>query len=133
MLKSSTTVRVRFAETDAMSVVYHGNYFTWFECARITMMDEIGLPYSVLHAKDYHLPVIEAWIKYLYPAKFDDLVTIHATVKEMPAVKIRIDYDVECNGKLLCQAYTVHAFVNGRGMPVKPDKEFIQKFKEKFD
>lgn len=133
MISSSTKIRVRFAETDAMKVAYHGNYFAWFEAARIELLDNLKMPYRELDAQGMHLPVLEVGVKYLRPAKFDDVLTINAVIKERPSVKIRIDYEVFCGEQKLCEAFSKHAFVNSQGYPIKPPAQFLNKLREFFD
>ena len=71
-----TRVRVRYAETDMMGIVYHGNYLPWFEVGRTTLLKECGLPYRELEAQGYHLPVIELGVKYARPALYDDVLDL---------------------------------------------------------
>ncbi len=133
MICASTTVNVRFAETDAMGVVYHANYLPWCECARLTLLDGLGANYTDLIKLGYHLPVIEAKIKYKFPAKFGDEVEIRAKILERPSVKIKIEYEIITNSKLLASASTTHVFINTAGMPVKPPREFLSILQKAFD
>ncbi|MBR4596952.1 MAG: acyl-CoA thioesterase [Opitutales bacterium] len=133
MISSETKIRVRFAETDAMRVAYHGNYFAWFEVSRVEMLDSVGLSYKELDAKGCHLPVLEVHSKFIRPAKFDDVLTIRACVKERPGVKIKIEYEVFCGDEKLCEGYTIHAFVNSQGVPIKPPAAFINRLRQYFD
>ncbi len=132
MLESKTRLKVRFAETDAMGVVYHANYLEWCEMSRVDMMNSIGMPYSELIKMGYHLPVFEAHLNYKYPAKFDDDIEVTAKIAEMPSVKIRVDYEIRSGDRLLVSGYTMHAFVNLKGVPVKPPRNFLEKLSEKF-
>ena len=132
MISSETKLRVRFAETDAMRVAYHGNYFAWFEVSRIEMLDKIGLSYKELDSLGCHLPVLEVHSKFMRPAKFDDVLTIRASLKEKPSVKIKIEYEVFCEDKKLCEGYTIHAFVNSNGIPMKPPTFFLNKLRQYF-
>ena len=72
MPDSSTTVRVRYAETDKMGVAYHANYFVWFEVARCDLLRALGSTYRDLEARGVMLPVIEARCEYRTPARYDD-------------------------------------------------------------
>ncbi len=124
MIASTTEIRVRYAETDRMGVAYHANYLTWFEVARVQMLDEIGCPYRDLEADGYRLPVFEANIRYLRPLTFDDRVTIEAVMKEKPGLRIRIDYTVSCRDELIARGFTRHAFINADGRPTRPPPSF---------
>src|SRR5687768_17754441 len=82
MIESRTQVVVRYAETDMMGVVYHGNYLPWFEVGRTTLLKELGLPYRQLEADGYRLPVLEVSAKYLRPAVYDDTITIVTVLRD---------------------------------------------------
>ncbi len=133
MIVSETKIKVRFAETDGMGIAYHGNYFAWFEASRVDMLDMLGQPYKELSKAGYHLPVLEVGVRYQRSAFFDDILTVRATIKERPTVKIRIDYEIFCGQTKLCEGFTKHAFVNGSGIPIKPPAEFLSVLKKVFD
>ena len=80
MLYATTEIRVRYAETDKMGVVYHANYFVWFESVRIQLLDDLGLPYNDLEERGYFLPVLECRAKFLQPAHFDDRLTVTVAI-----------------------------------------------------
>jgi acyl-CoA thioester hydrolase len=103
MYISETQVRVRYAETDQMNIVYHGNYAQYFEVGRVESMRQLGLSYKDLEATGIIMPVIEWTAKYLRPAHYDDLLTVRTTLKEWP-VDHRIEFHQEVynqRGKLL--------------------------------
>lgn len=133
MIKTIAKVRVRFSETDAMGVVYHANYFPWFEIARTQMMTEIGLPYRELQDAGFLLPVLEANIAYRISAKYDDEVEVHAMMKTLPRARIRIDYEVRRDGELLTSGYTVHVFMNKEGLAIRPPSFFLEKLAKAFN
>jgi acyl-CoA thioester hydrolase len=85
MYTSETKLRVRYAETDQMGVVYHSNFFPWFESARGELVRELGFTYADLEKTGIIMPVVEVQCKYFNPARYDDLVTIKTTLKELPA------------------------------------------------
>ena len=76
---------------------------------------------------------MEEHLQYKFPARYDDEVEIKAAIKVRPAVRIKIEYEMRANGKLLVTGYTVHAFVDSRGMPVKPPKEIAKKLLDAYD
>lgn len=125
MITSTAKVRVRFAETDAMGVVYHANYLPWCEVARLELIGSIGLSYRKMNEDGFHLPVVEAHLNYKRPAKFDDIVEIKASIKTKPSVKVKVEYEIYANGVLLVSGYTMHVFVNREGLPVRPPKEVL--------
>ena len=131
-MKSHTIkLRVRFAETDGMGVVYHGRYFEYFEAARVRLLDEVGMPYTKLVELGYHLPVVEAQVRYRAPAKFDDDLEITATVAPIEGPRLNLSYKVTCRGDLLTEGKTVHAFINKNGFPVRPPQEFLDVINKK--
>ena len=125
MITAFVNIRVRYQETDGMGIAYHGNYLTWFEVARIHMLDELRYPYRTLEAQGYYLPVIEAYTKYEFPAYFDDCLKITAFIKEPSRLRIRIDYAITREDQHLASGYTSHAFINKKGQPVKPPADFM--------
>ena len=103
MYEHATTVRVRYAETDRMDVVYYGNYAMYFEIGRVEAIRNLGVSYKALEDMGIILPVVELNIKYLRPAKYDDLITIKSQIKELPQEHVII-FDQEVyneSGKLL--------------------------------
>jgi len=103
MYEHSTTVRVRYAETDRMDVVYYGNYAMYFEIGRVEAIRHLGVSYKDIEDMGIILPVVELNIKYLRPAKYDDLITIKSQIKTLPTDhKIVFDQEVYNEaGKLL--------------------------------
>ncbi len=126
MIQSRTQVTVRYAETDMMGVVYHGNYLPWFEIGRTTLLREQGLPYRQLEEDGFRLPVLEVAVKYLRPAVYDDTVTIVTTLRERPLLRIRLEYEVYRGEELLATGSTVHAFIDRSGRPVRPPPAFSE-------
>ena len=125
MITSRAQVTVRYAETDMMGVVYHGNYLPWFEIGRTTLLKEVGLPYRQLEAEGYRLPVLEVSAKYLRPAVYDDTLTIVTTMSEKPVLRIRLAYEVRRGDELLATGETVHAFIDLQGRPVRPPAAMV--------
>jgi acyl-CoA thioester hydrolase len=132
MIESRIEITVRYAETDMMGVVYHGNYLPWFEVGRTTLLKECGLPYRELEAQGYLLPVIEVGTKYFRPAVYDDTVTVITRLNERPLLRIRLDYEVRRGDELLVTGFTIHGFINKSGEPVRPPAHFTEKMRALF-
>jgi acyl-CoA thioester hydrolase len=132
MIQSRVEVTVRYAETDMMGVVYHGNYLPWFEIGRTTLLKEMGLPYRQLEEEGYRLPVLEVGAKYFRPAVYDDTVTIVTTLTEKPLLRIRLEYEVRRGDELLATGHTVHAFIDREGKPVRPPPKAVKAFATAF-
>jgi len=95
MFESITQVRVRYAETDQMNVVYHGNYAQYFEVARAEAIRKLGFTYKDMEALGTYMPITELHCKFLRPAHYDDLLSIKLLLKELPeAHKITFDHEV---------------------------------------
>ena len=118
MFNSETTIRVRYAETDQMNVVYHGNYAQYFEVARAEAIRELGFTYKEMEASGVVMPIVELHTKFLRPAKYDDLLTIKTQLREMPADH-RIEFHHEVyneEGKLLTIGRIVLYFLDAKTM-----------------
>jgi acyl-CoA thioester hydrolase len=132
VIESRTQVTVRYAETDMMGVVYHGNYLPWFEVGRTNLLKELGLPYRRLEEEGFRLPVLEVSARYLRPAVYDDTVTIVTRLLEKPLLRIRLEYEVKRGEELLATGHTVHAFIDREGRPVRPPASVVAVFNAAF-
>jgi acyl-CoA thioester hydrolase len=115
-------VRVRYAETDQMGVVYHANYLVWFEVGRVELMRAAGLDYKRLELdEDCWIMVVEASARYKAPARYDDELIIETRVASVRGPVIRFSYRIVRmgDGLLLCEGETVHVAV-GRDMKRRP-------------
>ena len=118
----ATRLRVRYAETDAMGVVYYGNYLAYFEDGRVSYLQRKGIPYSEMEAAGVFMPVAEAHCKYLAPARFEDELAIETSIGEAGRARVRFDYVVKRGDDVLAEGYTVHAARDREGRPVRiPD------------
>jgi acyl-CoA thioester hydrolase len=132
MITSRSTVTVRYAETDMMGIVYHANYLPWFEIGRTTLLKEQGVPYRELEAEGFRLPVLEVGVKYLRPALYDDEVTVITTLREKPLLRIRLEYELRRGHELLVTGFTLHAFIDREGKPVRPPANFTARMQALF-
>ena len=132
MIESRSQVTVRYAETDMMGVVYHGSYLPWFEVGRTTLLKEMGLAYRQLEAEGYRLPVLEVAAKYFRPALYDDVITIVTRIHDKPLLRIRLEYEVRRGEELLATGFTVHAFIDRAGRPVRPPASAVAVFAAAF-
>ena len=127
MIKSVTTIRIRYADTDQMKAAYYGRYFEYFEQARSDMLRDVGLPYSNVEEMGLLLPVIEAHAEYRRPARYDEEIRICAYLKEKPVARVRVDYEVLREGETepIAVGYTIHSFVNAAtGKPTRAPGQF---------
>ncbi|HOJ17074.1 MAG: acyl-CoA thioesterase [Ignavibacteriales bacterium] len=113
MLQNKCEIRVRYADTDQMAFVWHGNYLEYFEVARTEMLRKTGLSYKSLEDTGYYLPLIESHTNYKTPGKYDEVLEITSEMREIPSAKMRVDYTVrEKNSqRLIATGYTIHCFM----------------------
>jgi acyl-CoA thioester hydrolase len=127
MIRHETQVRVRYRDTDKMGVVYHAVYLEFFETGRTEMMRDYGLSYASIEANGVMFPLLEAYVKMMRPARYDDLLTITSSLSIPEGARMRIDYQIHCNGTLLVSGFTAHAFTTVDTMrPVRPPKAFLE-------
>ena len=111
--------RVPYADTDQMGVVYYANYLKYFEMFRSEMMIAAGESYQEMEHHGYALPVIEAVCHYKAPAHFEDILEITGRVAECRGVRVKIECEIHCRGKLLAEGHTIHACINREGKPAR--------------
>jgi len=127
MFTSEVQVRVRYAETDAMGVVYHGNYAPYFEVGRVESIRQLGLSYKDMEKLGVIMPVIEWHAKFLRPAHYDDLLTVKTILKELPSDH-RIEFFQEVYneaGKQLTLGRVVLYFMNASTMEKTSMPQFL--------
>jgi acyl-CoA thioester hydrolase len=117
-------IRVRYAETDKLGVVYHANYFAWFEVGRCELLRTIGKSYRDLEADGIRLPVIEAHCEYKSPALYDDELVVKTRGKLLSPARVEFMYEISrpADGILNAIGRTVHASLDTNGRPCRlPD------------
>jgi acyl-CoA thioester hydrolase len=122
---SVSRIRVRYAETDQMGVVYHSNYFVWFEVGRTDLLRGTGVTYREMEADGVSLPVIEAHCEYRQPARYDDDLEIRTTGTLMSPVRVAFTYEIvrPDDRQTVATGQTVHASIDRSGRPCRlPDR-----------
>jgi len=117
---ADASVRVRYAETDQMGVVYHGNYFTWFEVGRVELCRYLGFEYKKMEQDDDSIIVVaEAYCRYKRPARFDDVLTVRTRIVESQKRTIRFGYEVlnQSTGETIATGETLHVICDRQGRP----------------
>jgi acyl-CoA thioester hydrolase len=118
MYHTLTNVRVRYAETDQMNVVYHGNYAQYFEVGRAESIRQLGFTYKNMEEMGVIMPIVELHTKFIRPAHYDDLLTIHTILKELPSGH-RIEFHQEVyneKNELLTSGRVVLYFLKAKTM-----------------
>ncbi|MEG9326369.1 acyl-CoA thioester hydrolase [Salinimicrobium catena] len=129
MKSHNSYVKVRYAETDQMGVVYHGNYAQYLEIARIDWLDAIGISYKKMEEEGVMLPVYELKTRFKRSAKFDDLLKIETTLLKKPGVRIEFSYKIfNENKELLTEAETTLIFMDmKKNKPIKCPQYILEK------
>jgi acyl-CoA thioester hydrolase len=123
-------VRVIFADTDAMGIVYYANYLKWFEMGRVELLRSKGMVYRDLTSRGFHLPVVEAGVRYHTPARYDDSLRVHAEVRKLGGASIAFGYLIErADGKRIAEGETLHAFTDDSGKVVRMPADFLDRMR----
>ncbi|WP_300672054.1 thioesterase family protein [Soonwooa sp.] len=132
MIHTNTSVRVRYAETDAMKYVYYGNYATYFEVARVELFRSLGISYDEIEKRGILLPVSEYQIKYIKPALYDQVLTIKTIIKNKPGVRIVFDYEIyNEQDEKVSEATTTLFFLRAEDNKVIKCPDFLMELIEK--
>ncbi len=117
-MTSESRVRVRYAETDQMGIVYHANYLVWFEVGRADLLRQMGLDYKTMETEENcHIAVVEAIARYKAPARYDDELIVRTRIAHVRRSILAFDYAIHraIDNLLLCEGSTTHLVV-GRDM-----------------
>jgi acyl-CoA thioester hydrolase len=124
---SETTVRVRYAETDTMGVVYYSHYLTYFEVGRVEFLRQNGLPMSEVDKK-IHMPVVEARVRYVKPARLDDLLRVRSWIGERKRASFLFRYEIHhaATGELIATGESRHACWHPETQKMIPIPEWLE-------
>ena len=114
-ISGETRLRVRYAETDKMGVVYHSNLVIWFEVGRVELLRQLGFQYSEMEQKDNcHIPVVDLRVRYKAPAQYDDEIVVRTQIKNVRSSLLHFSYEVfrESDRTLLATGETMHIIVD---------------------
>jgi acyl-CoA thioester hydrolase len=117
---NDATLRVRYAETDQMGVVYHANYLIWFEVGRVELMRALGIEYKRMETEDdCHILVADMHCRYHFPARYDEVVRVRTRIAESRNRIIKFAYEVfrDPDGRLLATGDTTHVICGRNGKP----------------
>lgn len=136
MLKSKTTVRVLYADTDQMKFAYNGKYYEYFEIGRTELLRENGLTYKEFEAMGYHMPVREAFIRYKSAAFYDEVLEIESWSEKLPTSILRINHIIRSRERNveICEGYIDLMFVKADTMRAcRPPEFFINAIKHHYE
>ena len=133
MYTHKTELRVRYEETDQMGVVYYSNYLVWFEVGRAEYIRSLGTSYREFERRGVHIVVAEAYCKYEFPARYDDIVIIRTNLSEIGSRSMKYTYTVlrKADRKLIASGHTTHVFVGKNGKSMKIPKWVLGYIKKK--
>jgi acyl-CoA thioester hydrolase len=124
----SIRLRVRYGETDQMGTFYNARALDWFECGRTEALRALGLPYAELEDRGIFLPLIEAHAEYRGRARYDDLLELTTRMDFAGKARVRCDARIlkVAEAATIVVGYTVHAFTDRQGKPIRPPSWFIE-------
>ena len=117
MITGETKLRVRYAETDKMGVVYHSNFVIWFEVGRVELLRQLGFQYSEMETEDNcHIPVVDLRVSYKSPAQYDGEIVVRTQIKNVRSSLLHFGYEIfrETDRTLLATGETMHIIVNNK-------------------
>jgi acyl-CoA thioester hydrolase len=112
-------IRVRFAETDAMGIVHHGRYVPYLEEARVEYLRHIGHPYTEWREQGTDSAVLEVYVRYVAPLRFDDEVDVHTALAAVTRTTFQMSYLLRRDGDVCATAVTAHGLLNAAGRPIR--------------
>lgn len=120
-------LRVIYAHTDRMNVVYYSRYYEFFEAARSALLRRLDFPYESMEREGIFLPVVESHCRHFRPATYEDLLTIETHLEDEPGIKIKLTYKVLKDGeaRAIAEGYTIHSFVNRELRPIEAPASFL--------
>jgi len=127
-----TRIRVRYAETDQMGVVYHANHFIWFEVGRVELLRQFGFSYRDMEREDdCFIAVVDAQCRYKAPVHYDDEVIVHTFLKHVREKVIRFGYELRKaeTGELLAEGETTHIVADSKMKPRPLPEKYMQVFR----
>jgi acyl-CoA thioester hydrolase len=114
---TSVEIRVIYGDTDQAGIVYYANYLRFFEASRGAFLRERGRSYVEIEAAGLTMPVIEAHVRYLRPARYEDLLVVEVRLAKVRGASLRFEYDVKRDGEVIAQGFTEHACIGRDGRP----------------
>lgn len=132
MKRNQVNIRVIYADTDAMGIVYHTNYIKWFEIGRTELLRSVGIVYAEMEAQGYNLPLTEVYCNYLFPARYDQVIVVETYLEYIRRASMKFVYTIsdEDREKSLVEGYTVHACTNKLGKIVRIPAFILEKVNE---
>jgi len=130
--KNQVDIRVIYADTDAMGIVYHTNYIKWFEIGRTELLRGMGIVYAKVEAQGYNLPLTELYCNYLFPAQYDQIIVVETELEYLKRASMKFVYTIwdEDRERALVEGYTIHACTNKMGKIARIPSFILEKVNE---
>lgn len=126
MISTTHSLRVRYGETDSMKYVYYGNYAEYLEVARVELFRSIGISYDEIEKRGIWLPVSDYQIKYIKPARYDDILHIHTQITKRPTAKIEFEYCIfNDRNEKISEAHTTLFFLDAQTQKITRCPNFL--------
>lgn len=120
------THKVQYYETDKQGITHHSNYIRIMEEARVHALEQIGFSYERMEQDGVYSPVMSVTCDYKRPTTFADIIEVKISVAELSQLKAKFAYTMTSNGKIVCQATSLHCFLNSAGRPIVISERFPQ-------
>lgn len=120
------THKVQYYETDKQGITHHSNYIRIMEEARVHALEQMGFSYERMEQDGVYSPVMSVTCDYKRPTTFADIIEVKITVAELSQLKAKFAYTMTSNGKIVCQATSLHCFLNSAGRPIVISERFPQ-------
>jgi acyl-CoA thioester hydrolase len=133
-ISGETKLRVRYAETDKMGVVYHSNFLIWFEVGRVELLRQLGFQYKEMEQQDNcHIPVVDLRVRYKAPAQYDDEIVVRTELKRVSSSLLHFSYEVfrEADRTLLATGETMHIVVDSKLVRTSLPEKYMNAFKRR--
>ncbi len=127
MIVREYPIRVWYVHTDAMGIVHHSNYICYYESARSDLMRDLGASYAAMEAEGIMMPILDVTSRYLKPARYDEVLTVRVTIREMPQARVTFEYEIlNATGDLLNTGTTTLGFMNASTRrPCRAPQKFL--------
>lgn len=132
MITYDAKIRVNYKDTDQMGIVHHSNYIVYYEMARIEALRAWGMPYSEMEKNGIISPILEIGSKYIFPAYFDEVLTVRVIIDEIPMVRFKVRYELyNEEGRLINTGHTWLGFLDATTRrPCRAPQYFVDRLKE---
>lgn len=133
-ISGETKLRVRYAETDKMGVVYHSNFLIWFEVGRVELLRQLGFQYKEMEQQDNcHIPVVDLRVRYKAPAQYDDEIVVRTELKRVRSSLLHFSYEIfrEGDRMLLATGESMHIVVDDKLVRTSLPEKYMNAFKRR--